>query len=55
MTRRTYSCGGPGSYDGSCGASDCACCHPEWQGEDDDDGRAEDAEDLRREDERSER
>ena len=31
--RKAYSCGGPMSFEGSCGAPDCACCHPEWQGE----------------------
>jgi hypothetical protein len=23
-------CGGSGSYDGPCGAPDCASCHPGW-------------------------
>ena len=52
MRRQIYSCGGPASFEGSCGAGDCPTCHPEWQGEDepvDDDGWAEDAADARRE------
>lgn len=43
MTR--YSC-----TDRMCGASDCATCHPEWQGEEPVDDMAEDADDARRED-----
>jgi len=28
MTRHAYSCGGPLSYEGSCGAGDCQVCRP---------------------------
>ena len=29
--RHPHSCGGPLSFEGSCGAGDCWTCHPEWQ------------------------
>jgi ferredoxin len=28
--RHPHSCGGPLSFEGSCGAGDCYTCHPEW-------------------------
>jgi len=31
MTRyKSHRCGGRKSYNGPCGAPDCATCHPEW-------------------------